>query len=165
MPKAVVPGSFDPMTLGHLDVVTRAAALFDDVVVAVLVNESKQALFSVEERLDMARRSMGCVPNVTVTAFSGLLVDFCAQQRAGAIVKGLRAASDLEFELQMAHMNAHLSGVQTVLLPTNPALSFVSSSLTKEVARFGGDVSGFVSPYVLDRLQRRLAETSEGQAR
>lgn len=161
MPRAVVPGSFDPVTLGHLDIITRTASLFDHVVVGVLVNESKRALFSVDERMDMIERAAGAVPNLTVAAFSGLLVDFCARHEAAVVVKGLRAASDLDAEVQMAYMNAHLSGVETMLLPTSPSLSFVSSSLVKEVARLGGDVSGLVSAHVSDRLQRRLSGAGE----
>jgi pantetheine-phosphate adenylyltransferase len=157
VPKAVVPGSFDPVTLGHLDVIARAAALFDEVVIAVLVNESKQSMFSVDERIAMITHESDALANVVVTSFDGLLVDFCRRQSAAVIVKGLRAPADLDFELQMAQMNAHLSGVDTLLLPTRPELSFVSSSLIKEVARFGGDVSGLASPYVVDSLHRRLS--------
>lgn len=165
MPKAVVPGSFDPVTLGHLDVVTRTAALFDEVVVAVLVNESKRALFSVQERIDMIQRSTAATANVSVMSFSGLLTDFCAQQEASVIVKGLRAPADLDIELQMAHMNTHLSGVETLLLPTSPSLSFVSSSLVKEVVRFGGDISGLVPADVRDRLQGRATAGREEEKR
>jgi pantetheine-phosphate adenylyltransferase len=155
---AVYPGSFDPVTHGHLDVVSRSAALFDQVIVAVLTNDSKTSLFGVDERIEMLSRTVAEFPNVDVSSFSGLLVDFCAEHEATAIVKGLRPGGDFDNELQMAQMNASLTGVETVLLPTRPQWSFVSSSLVKEVARFGGDVSRLVPSYVLDRLDRRLAE-------
>ena len=152
MRKAVIPGSFDPVTLGHLDVIERAARLFDYVVVAVLLNDAKSPLFSVEDRIDMMRVSLSDQTNVTVTSFSGLLVDFCTAQGADAVVKGLRSAVDADGEMQMAHMNRHLSGLETILLSTSAGLSFVSSSLVKEIARMGGDISGLVTPYVQDRL-------------
>lgn len=155
---AVYPGSFDPVTHGHLDVVSRSAALFDQVIVAVLTNDSKTSLFDVDERIEMLSRAVTEFPNVDVSSFSGLLVDFCAEREATAIVKGLRPGGDFDNELQMAQMNASLTGVETVMLPTRPQWSFVSSSLVKEVARFGGDVSRLVPSYVLDRLDRRLAE-------
>lgn len=160
MRRAVCPGSFDPVTNGHLDIVTRAAGLFDEVVVAVLVNDSKQGLFSVDERIDMlsAVTARLGVDNVTVASFEGLLVDFCRDNDIGAIVKGLRAVTDFDVELQMAQMNQSLSGVDTVFVPTSPEWSFLASSLVKEVARFGGDVSQLVPFEVLDRLRRRLTE-------
>jgi len=154
--RAVCPGSFDPLTVGHLDVLTRAAGLFDEVVVAVLVNESKSSLFTVEERLQMLEQGVADLTNVSVDTFAGLLVDFCRDRGATVIVKGVRSVVDLGYEVQMAHMNERLAGVQTVLVPTAPDLSFVASSLVKEVARFGGDVSGLVPSYVLDPLRRRL---------
>jgi pantetheine-phosphate adenylyltransferase len=159
MRRAACPGSFDPVTNGHLDVVQRAAGLFDEVVVAVLVNESKRGLFTVDERLDMLRESTAelGLANVRVDAFEGLLVDFCAANDVNVIVKGLRAAGDFDFELQMAQMNRGLSGVETVFLPTSPEWSYVASSLVKEVARLGGDVTKHVPPAVLDRLRRRLS--------
>jgi pantetheine-phosphate adenylyltransferase len=159
MRRAVCPGSFDPVTHGHLDIVSRACSLFDEVIVGVLVNEAKQSVFSAEERitmLDEAINGLG-LPNVRTLAFEGLLVDFCRGQAATAIVKGLRAAGDLDHELPMAQMNRTLSGVDTVLLPTSPQWSFVSSSLIKEVVRFGGDVSALVPATVADALRRRLA--------
>jgi len=158
MRRAVCPGSFDPVTNGHLDVIERAAGLFDEVVVAVLVNESKQGLFTVDERLEMISASTDRLGlgNVRVTGFSGLLVDFCRDNDVVAIVKGLRAVSDFDFELQMAQMNQSLSGVDTVFLPTSPEWSFLASSLVKEVARFGGDVSQLVPSDVLSRLTERL---------
>jgi pantetheine-phosphate adenylyltransferase len=156
----VCPGSFDPVTNGHIDIVSRASALFDEVTVAVLVNKSKQGLFSVAERIDMLREVCAGYPNVKIDAFHGLLVDFCRERDIHAIVKGLRAVSDFDYELQMAQMNSSLGGVDTVFVPTSPEYSFLASSLVKEVATFGGDVSSLVPPLVLDRLQDRLAERS-----
>lgn len=156
MPKAVVPGSFDPVTRGHADVIGRAAGVFDEIVVAVLVNDAKAALFSPEERLDMVRQSIEPASNVTVTSFSGLLVDFCNAERAAVIVKGVRSPADIDAELQMAQLNRRLSAVETVLLPTSPELSYISSSRIKEIARLGGDVSDQVSSYVWQRLQDKL---------
>jgi pantetheine-phosphate adenylyltransferase len=158
MRRAVCPGSFDPVTHGHLDIVARASRVFDEVVVAVLVNEAKQGLFTVDERLELLRDAVGelGLGNVRVASFQGLLVDFCNREEAVAIVKGLRAAGDLEFELQMAQMNQRLTGIDTVFVPTSPEWSFVASSLVKEVARFGGDVSGLVPSGVLARLRERF---------
>jgi pantetheine-phosphate adenylyltransferase len=157
MSRAVCPGSFDPVTLGHLDVVARAARLFDEVVVAVGVNASKSRLFSPEERLEMLTRAVADLPNVRVAGFTGLVTDFCTEQDAQAIVKGLRSASDFDYELPMAHMNTALTSVETVFLPTSTGRSFVSSSLVKEVASLGGDVSAFVPGFVLEALTARLA--------
>ena len=161
--RAVCPGSFDPVTNGHLDVVTRAAALFDEVVVAVGVNASKSRLFTPEERIEMLRTACRDLPNVSVDGFSGLLTDFCRERGAVAVVKGLRAASDFDYELQMAQMNATLAPVETVFLPTSPAYSFVASSLVKEVATLGGDVTGLVPAFVHTRLTERLAERAREQ--
>jgi len=158
MRRAVCPGSFDPVTNGHIDIVARASTLFDEVVVAVGVNKSKNRLFSAEERIDMLREACAGYDNVTVDGFSGLLTDFCTELGIHAIVKGLRAVSDFDYELQMAQMNASLSGVETVFVPTSPAYSFLASSLVKEVAAFGGDVSGLVPGFVHERLVARLAE-------
>jgi pantetheine-phosphate adenylyltransferase len=159
MRRAVCPGSFDPVTNGHLDVVRRAASLFDEVIVAVLVNEAKRGMFTVDERLEMLREALAGagVSNVKVDSFEGLLVDFCAANDVDVIVKGIRAVGDLDNELQMAQMNRSLSGVETVFVPTSPQWSYVASSLVKEVARLGGDVSGHVPPSVVDRLRRRLS--------
>jgi pantetheine-phosphate adenylyltransferase len=154
--RAVCPGSFDPPTLGHLDIVERAAALFDEVVVAVGVNASKHRLFSPEERIAMLQEVCSRLGNVRVEGFTGLLTDYCRAQDAQAVVKGLRAGGDFDYELQMAQMNFHLTGVETVFLPTSPQHSFVSSSLVKEVASLGGDVSALVPASVLARLQERL---------
>jgi pantetheine-phosphate adenylyltransferase len=162
--RAVCPGSFDPVTNGHLDIVGRAARLFDEVIVAVGVNKSKHRLFAPEERLDMLRRACAEWENVRVEGFTGLLTDFCRAHDVHAIVKGLRAVSDFDYELQMAQMNASLTDVETVFMPTSPEWSFLASSLVKEVATFGGDVSGLVPDFVHDRLVARLAERRAGEA-
>jgi pantetheine-phosphate adenylyltransferase len=160
--RAVCPGSFDPVTLGHLDVIGRAAGLYDEVVVAVGSNISKSALFTPDERVVMLRESCSAWPAVEVTVFSGLLVDFCAAHDVDVIVKGLRSGADYDYELAMAQMNRRLSGVDTAFLPTAPELAFVSSSLVREVASLGGDVTPFVTPTVLDRIAARLAERAAG---
>ena len=156
MRRAVCPGSFDPVTNGHLDIVSRASKLFDEVVVAVLINKSKQGLFTVDERMDMLREVCAEFPNVKVDAFHGLLVNFCRERDIVAIVKGLRAVSDFDYELQMAQMNSSLAPVETVFVPTSPTYSFLASSLVKEVAAYGGDVSGLVPEQVLPLLTERL---------
>ncbi|MBI3689101.1 MAG: pantetheine-phosphate adenylyltransferase [Actinobacteria bacterium] len=158
MRRAVCPGSFDPVTHGHLDIIGRSSHLYDEVVVAVLINKSKASLFSVEERIDMLREVTSEYGNVRVDSFYGLLVDYCRSHEIPVVVKGLRAVSDFDYELQMAQMNHDLAGVETMFMATNPTYSFLSSSLVKEVANFGGDVSGLVPAYVLERLLRRLAE-------
>lgn len=160
MRRAVCPGSFDPVTLGHLDIVGRAASLFDEVVVAVGVNASKNRMFTAEERMDMLREACAPWPNVRVDGFSGLLTTFCSEHGVHAIVKGLRAVSDFDYELQMAQMNAALSDVETVFVPTSPEFSFLASSLVKEVATFGGDVSTLVPAFVDERLRARIAENA-----
>lgn len=165
MRRAVCPGSFDPVTNGHLDIFGRAAALFDEVVVAVGVNKSKASssrLFTADERMEMLADAVSTWPNVKVQGFTGLVTDFCRAIGAQAIVKGLRGSGDYDYELQMAQMNAHLTEVETVFLMTDPSMSFVSSSLVKEVASFGGDVSGLVPDAVLERLTGRLAERQAG---
>jgi len=156
MRRAVCPGSFDPPTFGHLDVISRAAALFDEVTVAVLVNESKVGLFTVDERLDMLTGAVASHDNVVVDSFSGLLVDYCAAHDIVTIVKGLRAVTDFDYELQMAQMNRNIAGIETVFVPASPEWSFLASSLVKEVAGLGGDVSRLVPPDVLARLVGRL---------
>ncbi len=158
MRRAACPGSFDPVTNGHIDIIGRTAALFDEVIVAVGVNKSKSRLFSAEERLEMLTEAVAPWDNVVVAGFTGLLTDFCQEREVQAIVKGLRAVSDFDYELQMAQMNSSLSPVETVFMPTSPEYSFLASSLVKEVAMFGGDVSALVPPHVLDRLGPRLAE-------
>ncbi len=155
--RAVCPGSFDPITNGHLDIIARAAKLYDVVHVAVMINKSKQGLFTVEERIALIEAVTADFGNVVVEAFHGLLVDFCKQRDIPAIVKGLRAVSDFDYELQMAQMNIGLSGVETLFVPTNPTYSFLSSSLVKEVATWGGDVSHLVPPQVSAALAERLA--------
>jgi pantetheine-phosphate adenylyltransferase len=154
--RCVCPGSFDPVTNGHLDVIERAAKLFDEVSVLVTINKSKSGMFTVEERQEMLRESTAGMPTVRVDAFHGLLVDYCRQHEISAIVKGLRAVTDFDYELQMAQMNHRLSGIETVFVPTSPDSSFLSSSLVKEVATWGGDVSGLVPEVVLRRLKARL---------
>jgi pantetheine-phosphate adenylyltransferase len=156
--RAVCPGSFDPVTLGHLDVIARSADLYDGVVVAVGSNMSKNALFTPEERAAMLQESCVEWPSVTVTLFSGLLVDFCAANAIDVIVKGLRSGADYDYELAMAQMNRKLTGVDTAFLPTSPELAYVSSSLVREVASLGGDVTPFVSEAVLARITDRVAE-------
>ncbi|HQR78744.1 MAG TPA: pantetheine-phosphate adenylyltransferase [Actinomycetota bacterium] len=159
MRRAVCPGSFDPVTNGHLDIVQRASDLFDEVVVAVLINKKKQGLFTVEERIELLQQVTADFPNVTVASFHGLLVDFCRERDIRAIVKGLRAVSDFDYELQMAQMNYQLAGVDTVFVSTNPLYSFLSSSLVKEIATFGGDVSNLLPGVVFDRLRERVTDT------
>jgi pantetheine-phosphate adenylyltransferase len=156
---ALCPGSFDPVTNGHLDIVERAARYFDRVIVAVIRNPQKtQALFTLEERKEMLAEVLGHLPNVEIDFFKGLLVDFARDKGADAIVKGLRAVTDFDYELQMAQMNHKLSGIDTFFMTTNPQWSFLSSSLVREVARFGGDVSSMVPEIVLRRLKERYAE-------
>jgi len=155
--RAVCPGSFDPVTNGHLDIIRRSSGLFDEVVVAVGTNPSKSRLFTADERIAMVRRACDDLANVTVEGFDGLVTAFCTEHDATAIVKGLRAASDFDYELQMAQMNSSLTGVETVFIPTSPERGFVSSTLVKEVAGFGGDVSAFVPAFVHEELQNRLA--------
>jgi len=157
--KAICPGSFDPVTNGHLDVFTRAARIADEVVVAVLVNRNNAGLFSVDERMEILREVTAHLPNVRVDSFHGLLVDYCKEHEIEAIVKGLRAVSDFDYELQMAQMNHRLAEVETLFVSTNPQFSFLSSSLIKEVARHGGDVAGLVPQAVLDRLPEKFSDT------
>jgi pantetheine-phosphate adenylyltransferase len=152
----VCPGSFDPITNGHLDVIERASLFFDEAIVAVGINVSKNRLFEPAERIEMIREAVAGLPNVTVETFQGLIVDFCKEHGVQAIVKGLRAVSDFDYELQMAHMNRSLAEVDTLFLPADPHYSFLSSSLVKEVATYGGDVSGLVPEPVLRRLRERL---------
>jgi pantetheine-phosphate adenylyltransferase len=157
MSGAVCPGSFDPVTLGHIDVFERAAAQFDEVVVAVLVNPSKQGMFTSEERIAMIEESCAHLPNLRVEAGSGLVVDFVKTRGLTAIVKGLRTGTDFEYELQMAQMNKHIAGVDTFFVATTPRYSFVSSSLAKEVATLGGDVTELLPDAVNRRIGDKLA--------
>lgn len=156
MRRCVCPGSFDPVTNGHYDVIERSTRLFDEVVVAVLVNVSKKSLFTVDERIEMLREVTAPLGNVVVERFEGLLVDFCSERGIPAIVRGLRALTDFEYELSMAQMNHRLTNVETLFVATKPDYSFLSSSLVKEVAAHGGDVSGLVPDAVLGRLTERL---------
>ena len=158
MRRAVCPGSFDPVTLGHLDIIGRASLLYDEVVVAVGINASKKRMFSFEERTDMLREATAKYGNVRVDSFDGLIVDFCKANGIQVIVKGLRAISDFDYELQMAQMNHGLQGVETMFMTTNPLYSFLSSSLVKEVATYGGDVSASVPEGVHRRLLERVRE-------
>jgi pantetheine-phosphate adenylyltransferase len=150
--RAVCPGSFDPVTNGHVDVINRAAALYDELVVAVLVNPGKAGLFTVEERMELLRDAVSPLGNVTVDSFQGLLVDYCRSNDIPVIVKGLRAVSDFEYELQMAQMNRELAGIETLFVPTAPQVGHLSSSLVKQIATFGGDVSSLVPKAVHERL-------------
>ena len=156
--RAVCPGSFDPVTNGHLDIVGRAARLYDEVVVAVLVNKNKSSLFTVEERMDMLAEVTADYSNVRVDSFHGLLVHYCQSHDIPVVVKGLRAVSDFDYELQMAQMNVGLAGVETLFMATNPLYSFVSSSLIKDVAKWGGDVSAHVPPLVVERLLAKFRD-------
>lgn len=160
MRRAVCPGSFDPVTNGHLDIIARASELFDEVVVAVLVNSKKQGMFTIPERIDILTEVTADLPNVRMDSFHGLLVDFCVDRDIRSIVKGLRAVSDFDYELQMAQMNRRLADVDTVFMSTNPLYSFLSSSLIKEVATYGGDVAGLVPPTVLTRMNAKFAEAA-----
>jgi pantetheine-phosphate adenylyltransferase len=160
MRRAVCPGSFDPVTCGHLDIIGRASTLYDEVTVAVLINQSKPGMFSIAEREAQLKEVTAPYGNVVIDSFHGLLVDFCRARDIPVIVKGLRAVSDFDYELQMAQMNYRLAGVQTVFMPTNPEFSFLSSSLIKEVARYGGDVSELVPDIVLDLLRQRARAPS-----
>jgi pantetheine-phosphate adenylyltransferase len=156
MKRAVCPGSFDPITYGHLDIIKRASAHFDQVVVAVLENRTKSSLFTVSERIDMIRETVANLPNVIVDSWSGLLVDYCKSNSITTIVKGLRAVTDFDYELQMAQLNLQASGVETMLMATAPAYSFLSSSIVKELAHYGGDVSTMIPPNVNDAIKLRV---------
>jgi pantetheine-phosphate adenylyltransferase len=155
----VCPGSFDPVTNGHLDIITRAAQLYDEVVVAVGANLSKSTLFTPTERVELIRDAVKELDNVRVENFEGLIVDFCRQNHISAIVKGLRAVTDFDYEMQMAQMNYSQAGVETLFMTTNPLYAFLSSSLVKEFCKFGGDVSGLVPPNVLSHLTTRLSQS------
>ena len=157
MRRAVCPGSFDPVTLGHLDIIGRASAIYDEVTVAVLINQKKSSLYTVEERMQLLGEVTRRYGNVVVDSFHGLLVDYCRTKDIPVIVKGLRAVSDFDYELQMAQMNHGLAGIETLFMTTNPEFSFLSSSLVKEVATYGGDVSGLVPDLVRRSLSERLA--------
>jgi len=153
---AVCPGSFDPITFGHLDIIERASRHFDQVIVAVLENRTKASLFSVEERMEMIRANTLKFPNVVVDSWHGLLVDYCRKNGVDAIVKGLRAVTDFDYELQMAQVNLQAAQVETMFMATAPTHSFLSSSLVKELAHYGGDVSSMVPSNVNEALRNRL---------
>jgi pantetheine-phosphate adenylyltransferase len=157
MRRAIYPGSFDPVTNGHLDVVERARKLFDEVIVAVAHNDEKQPLFTLQERLDLLRETFGKVDNVRIASFNGLLVDFAVKEQAGAVIRGLRAVSDFEFEFQMALMNRKLEGaVEAIFLMPKEEYTYLSSRIVKEIARLGGDVSKFVPAPVAKVLAAKL---------
>lgn len=157
MRKAVCPGSFDPVTLGHIDVFARAANQFDEVTVAVLINSTKAGLFTIEERIELIKQSVKAYPNIKVESFQGLLVDYCKKNNIGAIVKGLRAVSDFDYELQMAQMNSQL-GIDTLFVATKPEYSFLSSSIIKEIAKYAGDISNLVPSAVDQALKAKFAK-------
>lgn len=156
--RAVCPGSFDPVTNGHLDIIIRAAELYDEVIVGVLVNKSKSSLFDTDERMSMLIDVTEQYDNVRIDSFHGLLVDYCRSNDIPVIVKGLRAVSDFDYELQMAQMNRGLAGVDTLFMPTNPEYSFLASSLVKEIATYGGDVAKLLPPSVHEKLLKRIHE-------
>ena len=156
MRRAVCPGSFDPITFGHLDIISRASAHFDHVVIAVLENRTKSSLFTVDERIEMICETTAHLSNVSVDSWSGLLVDYCKSNSIQAIVKGLRAVSDFDYELQMAQVNLQGSGVETMFMATSPIHSFLSSSLVKELAHYGGDVSTMVPASINAALKLRV---------
>ena len=156
MRRAVCPGSLDPITFGHLDIIARASSHFDHVVIAVLENRTKSSLFSVAERIEMIQETTSHLSNVSVDSWSGLLVDYCKSNSIQAIVKGLRAVSDFDYELQMAQVNLQGSGVETMFMATSPTHSFLSSSLVKELAHYGGDVSTMVPASINAALKLRV---------
>lgn len=155
MKRAVCPGSFDPITFGHLDIIKRASDHFDSIVVAVLENRTKSSFFSVTERIEMIRETVSDLSNVSVDSWSGLLVDYCKSNSITTIVKGLRAVTDFDYELQMAQLNLQASGVETMLMATAPAYSFLSSSVVKELAHYGGDVSSMIPTNVNTAIKLR----------
>lgn len=158
MVRAIYPGSFDPATFGHLDVIKRAAELFDEVIVGVLMNSEKSPLFSVEERVNMLKDVTSHFPNVEVQSFAGLLIDFVRSNDANVIVRGLRAITDFEYELQLAQMNRVIAPeIDTLFLTTNLKYAYLSSSMAKEVAMYGGDISSFLSPEIAEKVREKYA--------
>ncbi|MFM6941518.1 MAG: pantetheine-phosphate adenylyltransferase [Candidatus Planktophila sp.] len=155
MKRAVCPGSFDPITFGHLDIIERASKQFDEVHVTVFVNRKKDGLFSIQERLDLIAANVAQFKNVIVESGEGLLVDYCKEKSVDVIVKGLRAVTDFDYELQMAQVHTQASGVETMFMATSPTHSFLSSSIVKELAYYGGDVSSMVPANVNAALQAR----------
>ena len=162
MNRVVCPGSFDPVTNGHLDIIHRASRLHDEVIVVVGANLAKEGLFTVEERVSMLKEVTSDLPNVTVATFRGLLVDFCRAHGVSAIVKGLRAVSDFEYEMEMAQMNYRLAEVETLFMTANPLYSFLRSSLVREIAAYGGDIRSLVPAPVEARLRAKLASRDPG---
>lgn len=154
--KAVVPGSFDPFTLGHLDIVTRASRLFDEVIIAVGVNIGKQNMFEMDRRVEMVLGAIGKLDNVSVAAMEGLLVDFCQSHGASVVVRGARSGADYDAEWAMATMNSSLADVETVILPASPKVGFISSTLVRSVARAGGDVSAYVPDNISISMKKEL---------
>ncbi len=164
MRTAICPGSFDPVTMGHLDIIRRASKLFDKVIVAVLLNMDKKTWFTIGERIDLLKKATADMPNVEIAGFEGLLVDFAKQKRACAIVKGLRAVSDFEYEFQMALTNMKLDDkVETMFLTTNPENMFLSSSIVKQVGLLGGDIKPFVPECVHDEIMLRIKQRSKSR--
>ena len=162
MLRAVYPGSFDPVTFGHLDIITRSAKLVDELIVGVLVNNAKSPLFSVEERVNILEKTVENIPNVKVIPFEGLLVEFVRKMEAQMVVRGLRAITDFEYELQMAQTNHKLEPeLETIFLTTSLEYSYLSSSTVKEVAAFGGDISQFVPHIVIERMQEKMDKKGE----
>jgi pantetheine-phosphate adenylyltransferase len=158
--KAIYPGSFDPVTNGHLDLIARGAKIFDHLVVAILRNSAKNPLFTVEERVEMLTEGVAFLNNVSIATFDGLLIDFAREQQAQAVMRGIRAISDYEYEFQMALMNRRLAPeLETIFLMPDAKYSFVSSRLVKEVFVLGGSVEGLVPKYVIDRLQQRVPKS------
>ena len=162
MPKlAIYPGSFDPVTNGHIDIIVRGLKIFDDIVVCILNNPAKKVLFDIEERMDMLNQSLSGIKNIEVTTYDGLLVDFAVQRKANAILRGMRAVSDFEYEFQMALMNRRLNrDIQTVFLMTGLRWIFTSSSIIKEAARFGGNINGMVPKIVQQKLKEKFTADS-----
>lgn len=156
----VCPGSFDPVTNGHVDVFTRASALFDEVIVAVMINRTKKGLFTPSERIEMVSETVAALPNVRVEGFEGLLAEYCRERDVGAIIKGLRAVSDFDYEIGMAQLNRGLTHVETLFIATNPEFGYLSSSVVKDVASFNGDVSGLVPEGVARRLKEKFVSGS-----
>ncbi|MCD7907804.1 MAG: pantetheine-phosphate adenylyltransferase [Clostridium sp.] len=158
MNKAIYPGSFDPVTLGHLDIIERTSKMFDRVIIGVLNNKSKSPLFSVEERVNMLKEVTSDLPNVEVQSFEGLLIDFVRKNDARVIVRGLRAITDFEYELQMAQTNRVIAPeVDTIFLTTNLRYSYLSSSIVKEIAEFNGEISAFLHPAVAEKVREKLS--------
>ncbi len=155
---AIYPGSFDPVTFGHIDVMKRTSKIFDKVIVGILVNKNKKPLFSVEEKTQMIKEVTKDLPNIEIMAFEGLLIDFARQQKANAIIRGLRGVTDFEYELQMAQGNQQFcEEIETIFLATSAKYSYISSSMVKEIAYFGGDLEGFVPDYVKEKVKEKYS--------